>query len=91
MPKLEGLKTEELRRATFLLTDEIYDAFRLKCLLEGEQANDFARRILCEHIEEKYFKQINESRALKHKESSTNGSKQLLEKENNKTEEIEEL
>ena len=91
MPKLDNLKTDELRRATFLLTDEIYDAFRLKCLLEGKQLNDFARRVFCEHIEEKYFKQIKESRAKTKKKPSTNGSKQLLGKKNNETEEIEEL
>ncbi|MBF8984526.1 hypothetical protein IZY60_13350 [Lutibacter sp. B2] len=91
MPKLEGLKTDELRRATFLLTDEIYDALRLKCLLEGKQVNDFARRILCAHIDQKYFKQINENRAAKHKELSTNGSKQLLGKQNSEAEEMEEL
>ena len=91
MPKLDDLKTDELRRATFLLTDEIYDAFRLKCLLEGKQVNDFARRILCEHIEKKYFKQLKESRANIKKERLTNGSKQLLGKKNKDTEEIEEL
>jgi hypothetical protein len=88
--KLDGLKTDELRRATFLLTDEIYDAFRLKCLLEGKQVNDFARRIFCEHIEEKYFKQLKESRSAMKKENKKNGSKQLLGK-GKKDDQVEEL
>lgn len=90
MAKLDGLKTDELRRATFLLTDEIYDAFRLKCLLEGKQVNDFARRIFCEHIEEKYFKQLKESRSAMKKENKKNGSKQLLGK-GKKDDQVEEL
>jgi hypothetical protein len=88
--KLDGLTTDELRRATFLLTDEIYDAFRLKCLLEGKQVNDFARRIFCEHIEEKYFKQLKESRSAVKKESTKDGSKQLLGK-GKKDDQVEEL
>lgn len=95
VPKLDDLRTDELRRATFLLTDEIYDAFRLKCLLEGKQLNDFARRLFAEHIEERYFKQINESRAATKKKSSTEGSnkgsKQLIGEKNETEEEIEEL
>lgn len=91
MLKLDNLKTDELRRTTFLLTDEIYDALKLKCLIEGKQVNDFARRIICEHIEKKYFKQLKESRANTKKESSSKGSKQLLGKKNKDTEEIEEL
>lgn len=90
MPKLDGLKTDELRRATFLLTDEIYDAFRLKCLLEGKQVNDLARRILCEHIEEKYFKQLKESRAAVEKEKGKDQDHQLLGKKK-KQDDIEEL
>lgn len=91
MPKLDDLKTNELRRATFLLTDEIYDAFRLKCLLEGKQVNDYARRIFCEHIEEKYFKQLSESRATTKKKTDTKGPKQLIGKKRRDYEEIEEL
>ena len=91
MPKLDGLKTDELRRSTFLLTDEIYDALRLKCLLEGKQVNDFTRRILCDQIEEKYFKQINENRKERNKEANPSGEKQLIGNTNNDLEEIEEL
>ena len=53
-------ETDLLVRQTYLVTDEIKRALKIKAITEGLQLNDLIRKIFTEAIEPQYFENLKE-------------------------------